>query len=65
MRRPGPSFAPAIVGILAGGAVLFVSEATWLRRGAALVLLVAAAIAVFAVATPEFVVADSDDRNRD
>ena len=62
MSRPG--FVPALVAILAGGAVLFVAEATWLRLCAAVVLLVAVAVAVFAVATPEFVAAD-DDRGRD
>ena len=65
MNRPGRTFVPALVGLLAGGAVLFLAEANWLRVCAALVLLVAAAVAVFAVATPEFVAADGDDRGRD
>lgn len=53
---------PALVGVLVGAAVLLLADETWLRLCAALVLLVAVALAVFAVATPEFVAADREDR---
>ena len=64
MNRPGPTFLPALIGLLAGGAVLFLAEANWLRVCAAVALLVAVALAVFAVATPEFVAADREDREQ-
>lgn len=57
------AFLPPLIALLVSGAVLFVAEANWLRVVAAVVLLLAAAIAVFAVATPEFVAADRQDRD--
>jgi hypothetical protein len=58
-----PAFLPPLIALLVAGAVLFVAEATWLRVVAAVALLLAAAVTVFAVATPEFVAADRRDRD--
>jgi hypothetical protein len=59
--RPGPTFLPALALLVLAGAVLFVSEATWLRMTAAVFLLGGVALGVFAIATPEFVAADVDE----
>jgi hypothetical protein len=59
--RPGPTFIPALALLIVAGAVLFLSEATWLRTTAAVFVLGGVALGVFAIATPEFVAADSDD----
>jgi hypothetical protein len=58
---PGPTFVPALIGLAIGSAVLFLSEATWLSLAAALVMLGAAALAAFAIATPEFLTRDAED----
>jgi hypothetical protein len=59
--RPGPTFLPALALLVLAGAVLFVSEATWLRMTAAVFLLGGVALGVFAIATPEFLAADADE----
>jgi hypothetical protein len=58
---PGPTFVPALLGLAVGGAVLFLSEATWLSLAAALVMLGAVALVAFAIATPEFLARDAED----
>ena len=55
-----PGFAAAVFAI--GVVALVLSEATILRVAAAVVLLIAIALGVFAIATPEFTAADSDER---
>jgi hypothetical protein len=59
--RPGPTFLPALALLIVAGAVLFLSEATWLRMTAAVFVLGGVALGVFAIATPEFVAADVDE----
>jgi hypothetical protein len=61
MRNAGPTFVPAIACLAIGGGVLFVSDATWLQMTSAIVALAGIALAVFAIATPEFLAGDSDD----
>jgi hypothetical protein len=58
--RPGPTFVPALIVLGVAGAVLFLVAAEWLRVVSALALLVGIALAVFAIATPEFLAADQD-----
>lgn len=59
--RPGPTFLPALALLIVAGAVLFISEATWLRMTAAVFLLGGVALGVFAIATPEFLATDADE----
>ena len=59
--RAGPTFVPALATLLIAGAVLFFSEATWLRLTAALFLLAGVFLGVRAVATPEFVAGDAEE----
>jgi hypothetical protein len=47
--------------LVVAGAVLFLSEATWLEATMAFFLLFGIALAVFAVATPEFLERDEED----
>lgn len=59
--RPGPTFLPALAILVVAGGVLFFAGADWLRLTSALLLLVGIALAVFAIATPEFLAADADE----
>lgn len=59
--RPGPTFLPALALLVFAGAVLFFSEATWLRLTAAVFVLGGVALGVFAIATPEFLAADAEE----
>jgi hypothetical protein len=59
--RPGPTFIPALAVLVVAGAVLFLSEATWLRMTAAVFVLGGVALGVFAIATPEFLAADAEE----
>jgi hypothetical protein len=59
--RPGPTFIPALAMLVVAGAVLFLSEATWLQMTAAVFVLGGVALGVFAIATPEFLAADADE----
>ena len=61
MRRGGPTFWPALIVLVISGGVLFVAEVTWLKMTMAVFLLVGIALAVFAIATPEFLERDADD----
>jgi hypothetical protein len=61
--RPGPTFIPALALLIVAGAVLFLSEATWLRMTAAVFVLGGVALGVFAIATPEFLAADVDEED--
>ena len=61
MRRGGPTFWPALIVLVISGGVLFVAEVTWLQMTMAVFLLVGIALAVFAIATPEFLERDADD----
>jgi hypothetical protein len=61
LRRGGPTFWPALTILVVAGAVLFLSEATWLEATMAFFLLFGIALAVFAVATPEFLERDEED----
>lgn len=60
-RHGGPTLLPAIAALVIGGAVLFLSEVTWLQMPAAMVMVVGIALGVFAIATPEFLEADRED----
>jgi hypothetical protein len=60
---PGPTFVPALVGLVVGAAVLFLAETTWLNLVAALVMLGAAALTAVAIATPEFLAHDAEDED--
>jgi hypothetical protein len=60
VKHAGPGFLPALAIAAVGGAVLFLSSATWLEVTGASVLLVGAALIVRAIATPEFLTADRD-----
>jgi len=60
MRHAGPTFVPAVITLGVAAAVLFVADATWLRLTSALFLLLGIALAVVAIATPEFLAADAD-----
>jgi len=59
--RPGPTFIPALALLIVAGAVLFLSEATWLRMTAAVFVLGGVALGVFAIATPEFLAGDAEE----
>ena len=59
--RPGRTFVPALVLLGVAGAVLFVTETTWLQMTAAVFVLGGVALGVFAIATPEFLAADADE----
>ncbi len=61
MRRGGPTFWPALIVLVISGGVLFVAEATWLQMTMAVFLLVGIALAVFAIATPEFLERDAEE----
>jgi hypothetical protein len=61
MRRGGPTFWPALIVLVVAGGVLFVSEATWLQLTMAILLIIGIALAVFAIATPEFLERDAED----
>ena len=61
MKRGGPTFWPALAILVVAGAVLFLSEVTWLQATMAFFLLLGIALAVFAVATPEFLERDAED----
>ena len=61
MRQAGPTFFPALATLVIAGAILFLSEATWLQMSAAVVLVVGIALGVFAIATPEFLAGDAKD----
>jgi hypothetical protein len=61
VRHAGPTFVPALATLLIAGAVLFLSEATWLQMTAAVVLLLGIALGVFAIATPEYLAQDDDE----
>jgi hypothetical protein len=61
LKRGGPTFWPALAILVVAGAVLFLSEATWLQATMAFLLLLGIALAVFAVATPEFLERDAEE----
>jgi hypothetical protein len=61
MKRAGPTFWPALGLLVVAGAVLFVSETTWLQVTMAILLIIGIALAVFAIATPEFLERDAED----
>lgn len=61
LKRGGPTFWPALAILVVAGAVLFFSDATWLEATMAFFLLLGIALAVFAVATPEFLERDAED----
>ena len=61
LKRGGPTFWPALAILVVAGAVLFLSEATWLEATMAFFLLLGIALAVFAVATPEFLERDAEE----
>jgi hypothetical protein len=61
LERGGPTFWPALAILVVAGAVMFVSEATWLQATMAFFLLIGIALAVFAVATPEFLERDAEE----
>lgn len=60
-REAEPTFWPALGLLVVSGAVLFFSETTWLQLTMAILLLVGVALAVFAIATPEFLESDAED----
>jgi hypothetical protein len=61
VKRGGPTFWPALIVLVVAGAVLFLSDATWLELIAAICLIVGIALGVFAVATPEFLERDAEE----
>jgi membrane-bound ClpP family serine protease len=61
LKRGGPTFWPALIILVVAGATLFLAEVTWLQATMAVFLLVGIALAVFAVATPEFLEGDAED----
>ena len=61
MKTAGPTFWPALIVLVVAGGVLFFSEATWLQMTMAVFLLVGIALAVFAIATPEFLERDAEE----
>ena len=63
MKHAGSTLMPALVILVVFGAVLFLSSATWLQLIAALAMLVGVALAVRAIATPEFLEGDADDES--
>ena len=60
MKHAGPTFIPALIILVVFGAILFISEVTWLQLPAALAMLVGAFLAVRAIVTPEFLERDAD-----
>ncbi|MFL5871466.1 MAG: hypothetical protein ACJ75R_10315 [Solirubrobacterales bacterium] len=60
-RFAGPTFWPALGLLVVCGAVLFISETTWLQLTMAVLVIVGIALAVFAIATPEFLERDAED----
>ena len=63
--RPGPTFKPALAVLVVFAAVLFFTGSEALRLISALALIVGIALAVTAIATPEFLESDADDRPAD
>lgn len=63
MRRAGRGFLPAVAVAALGGAVLFLSSATWLEVTGASVLLIGAALVVNAIVTPAFLEGDQADED--
>lgn len=61
MRHAGPTFWPALGLLVVAGAALFFSDTTWLQLTMAILLLVGIALAVFAIATPEFLERDESE----
>jgi hypothetical protein len=61
VRHAGPTFWPALGLLIVSGAALFFSEVTWLQLAMAVLVLVGVALAVFAIATPEFLEHDAED----
>jgi hypothetical protein len=61
VRHAGPTFWPALGLLVVAGGILFFSEVTWLQLTMAILLLVGIALAVFAIATPEFLERDAED----
>lgn len=61
MKHAGPTFRPALVLLVVFGAILFLSSATWLQMLSALMMLLGIALAVRAIATPEFLEGDRED----
>jgi hypothetical protein len=61
LKRGGPTFWPALAILVVAGAVMFLSETTWLQATMAFFLLLGIALAVFAVATPEFLERDAEE----
>ena len=61
--RPGPTLVPALAILVIFGALLFITGSEALRLISALALLVGIALAVAAVATPEFMEGDVEDRS--
>lgn len=59
--RPGPTFKPALAILVVFGAILFITGSEVLRLISALALLAGIALAVAAVATPEFMEGDVKD----
>jgi hypothetical protein len=61
MKHAGPTLLPAVVILVVFGAILFLSSATWLQVIAAVAMLVGVALAVWAIATPDFLEGDRPD----
>ena len=61
MKHGGPRLLPALIIAAIGGAVLFLSSATWLEVTGATTLLVGAALIIANIATPEFLERDLGD----
>ena len=59
--RPGPTFKPALAILVVFGATLFITGSEVLRLISALALLAGIALAVAAVATPEFMEGDVEE----
>ena len=59
--RPGPTVMPALAILTIFGAILFFTGSETLRLISALALLVGIALAVTAIATPEFMERDVED----
>jgi hypothetical protein len=63
VKHAGPTFLPALGTLVIAGAILFLSEATWLQMSAAVVLVIGIALGVFGIATPDFLAGDATDDN--
>lgn len=61
MKFAGSRMLPALVIAVVGGAVLFLSSATWLEVAGASVLLIGAALIIANIATPDFLERDLGD----